>query len=72
MRKIIIIFIAIITSMFAGAQNDTISVIGAIKDIKPVQEKLKTNRFEVKVKTFPDTSIKIDSSIVFYLQNPKK
>lgn len=40
MKKTIITFIAIIASIFASAQNDTISVIEAIKEINPIQENL--------------------------------
>lgn len=72
MKKLIIILIAIITSMFAVAQNDTISVIGVITDIKPIQESLNTKLFKVNAKTLGVISGKIDSSIIFYIHSPAK
>ena len=72
MKKLIIILIATVTSMFAVAQNDTISVIGVITDIKPVQENLNTKRFKVNAKTLGVISGKIDSAIIFYIHSPAK
>ncbi len=72
MKKLIIILISIITSMFAVAQNDTISVIGIINSINPVHQKFANQRFEIKAKTLGVISGKIDSSIIFYIHSPAK
>ncbi|MCD4792254.1 MAG: hypothetical protein K8R54_03405 [Bacteroidales bacterium] len=69
MKKLIIILISIITSMFAVAQNDTISVIGTIKDIKPVKNQ---QQFELAVNTLGMISGKIDSCFVLYIHSPAK
>ena len=72
MKKYTITFIAIIISLFATAQNDTISVIGVISSIKPIQEKFINKRFEVKIKKLVAVSGKADSSTVFYIHSPAK
>ena len=72
MKKLIIILITSITSMFAVAQNDTVKVIGIITDIKPIQEQLVNRRFEIKVKIImPSQGGKADS-MVFYIHSPEK
>ena len=72
MKKLLITFISIITSVFVLAQNDTISVIGVINSINPVQQKSSNQRFEIKAKTLSEISGKIDSSIIFYIHSPAK
>jgi hypothetical protein len=72
MKKIVITFIASIFYLFVTAQNDTISVIGIINDIKPIYQKDTNQSFEIKTKTLDIISGKIDSAIVFYIHNPAK
>ncbi|MEA1874920.1 MAG: hypothetical protein U9N51_10920 [Bacteroidota bacterium] len=71
-KRMLIFIISSILSIYAVAQNDTISVVGIINSIKPTQEKLIIQRFEVKAKVLSEISGKIDSTIVFYIHSPAK
>jgi hypothetical protein len=72
MKKIVITFITCIIYLFVTAQNDTISVIGIINDIKPIYQKDTSQSFEIKAKTLGIISGEIDSTIVFYIHSPEK
>jgi hypothetical protein len=72
MKKLIITYIAFLFCLSAAAQDDTISVIGIIDNIKPIHTKDTNQGFEIRVKTLGVISGKIDSVIDFHIHSPAK
>ena len=72
MKKLLITFIAGIMCLFVTAQNDTMSVIGIINNIKPIHQKDTNQRFEITVKTLGIIQGKMDSALVFNIHSPAK